>query len=338
MKSAYVVTWWRNSFAAFLAVLLALFPSFGAADGSGHHKRGHYQDGYVFYEIGTDLIDPFVNDINNKRQVIGFHGAFDGHVQVFVWEKGKMRFFDYPDAVQTFGNGLNDKGIKAGHAIIGDLSGAYENRAWVKAGKFFIDVTFKPFNSWAFDINNKGGIVGIYCVDSEGATPGCLNDLPAPFFPPPNETYHAWMLNKYGYRTIDPPGSVLAAGFGINDRGDAVGGFSDAYGDHGFVRDKTGHYTIVDIPGAIFTEIRGINNKRITVGRYFNDEPPWYPDHGFIRKRNGEFVTIDYPGAFATFVNAINEHGDLAGIYFTENFENVKSFVAFRKKKRRHKH
>lgn len=294
-------------------------PSLADGEGGGH---------YEFHRIAENLVDPFPGDINNRRKLIGYFGFF-GSTQAFTWDDGDIESFNAPGADSTFGNGNNDRGLIGGHAVTGDLAGPGTNSGFVKAGPFFIDIRFRmngeTFNSWVFDISNRGGIVGIYCED--GDIPGCVNEAPFPYGG--TEVLHAYMLSKRGYQNIDPPGALLAVGFGINDRRDTVGGFDDAFGSHGFIRDRHGNFTTVDIPGAIFTEIRGINNRGVTVGQFVNDEPPFFPNNGFVRQKNGEFATVNFPGAAGTAVTAINDHGDICGFYFTEGFAELRAFVAF---------
>jgi probable HAF family extracellular repeat protein len=58
----------------------------------------------------------------------------------------------------------------------------------------------------------------------------------------------------YVFTSLDPPGSTGTRIFGINDRGQIVGVFGDAFGKaHGFLLDS-GTYTTLDVPGAQFTE------------------------------------------------------------------------------------
>jgi probable HAF family extracellular repeat protein len=54
----------------------------------------------------------------------------------------------------------------------------------------------------------------------------------------------------YGFTTIDDPNGVTgSAAYGINSRGDVVGGFSDVnFGDHAFLRTSGGNYITLDDP------------------------------------------------------------------------------------------
>ncbi len=303
-----------------LAAITVGWSATSFADGAG----GYYE----FHRIAADLFEPFPGDINNRREVIGYFNS-EGEVRAFTWDDGSIETFIAPGAENTFGNGNNDRGLLGGHAVTGDFNGPGTNTGFVKAGRFFIDIRFRmdgiAFNSWVFDISNRGSIVGIYCEDGE--VPGCLNEEIFPFGG--TEVLHAYMLSRRGYETIDPPGALLAVGLGVNDHRVAVGSFDDEFGSHGFIRDRHGNFTTVDFPGSIFTEIRGINNDGVTVGQFVPFEPPDFPNTGFVRQKNGEYAVVNFPGAAGTAVTAINDHGDICGFYFTENFEELRGFVAY---------
>jgi probable HAF family extracellular repeat protein len=58
----------------------------------------------------------------------------------------------------------------------------------------------------------------------------------------------------------------------INDPGQIVGFFEDSsFLLHGFLRDKDGTFSIIDIPGAVLTEPHAINDPGDIVGREGND-------------------------------------------------------------------
>ncbi len=95
-------------------------------------------------------------------------------------------------------------------------------------------------------------------------------------------------LFKDGQTTLlaDPAGFTTSA-YGINNADTIVGGYSTGVlrgfaitniVDHGFVY-ADGAYSTVDVPGAIATTIRDINNLGVIVGDYVD---PAGVDHGFI--------------------------------------------------------
>lgn len=76
------------------------------------------------------------------------------------------------------------------------------------------------------------------------------------------------------------------------------------------------NYMQVDVPGAVFTELSGINSWGQTVGGYVDGSGTF---HGLLRNINGSIVTIDYPGAIFTGANGINSRGDIVGRWDDSN-------------------
>ncbi len=61
-----------------------------------------------------------------------------------------------------------------------------------------------------------------------------------------------------------------------------------------------------------YTDLRGISDKGLVVGRYFNSDGVF---HGFILKLPGTFVSYDYPGATSTIFSGVNSKGEISGSY-----------------------
>jgi hypothetical protein len=55
---------------------------------------------------------------------------------------------------------------------------------------------------------------------------------------------------------------------GLNARGDIVGRYVAGGITHGFLLDKDGSFTTIDVPGASATEALGINPQGDIVGQY----------------------------------------------------------------------
>jgi probable HAF family extracellular repeat protein len=72
-------------------------------------------------------------------------------------------------------------------------------------------------------------------------------------------------------------------------------------------------FTRIDVPGATFTEVNGINARREIVGRY---ESPGGVSHGYSF-RDGSFIPIDGPNAVFTGAIGINDGHDIVGRYRT---------------------
>src|SRR5437870_12730271 len=64
----------------------------------------------------------------------------------------------------------------------------------------------------------------------------------------------------------------------------------------------------LDYPGAVETEVTGINNGGEVVGTYLINNVRHY-----FRWKEGVFQTIDFPGAAYTRADGINNQGDIVG-------------------------
>ncbi len=69
-------------------------------------------------------------------------------------------------------------------------------------------------------------------------------------------------------------------------------------------------FTTIDVPGAGFTSLQGINTAADMVGYYGATSNG--PYHGFLLK-GGNFTSFDYPGAGSTFASKINDSGLIVG-------------------------
>jgi probable HAF family extracellular repeat protein len=117
--------------------------------------------------------------------------------------------------------------------------------------------------------------------------------------------------NELTFAQFDFPGAIGTAAFGVNDRGQIVGLFTDAGGEtHGFLLDK-GVFTQIDAPGSTGTQTTAINDRGQIVGLFFDAGGV---SHGFILD-NGAFTQIDFPGATVTQLTDINDRGQIAGAF-----------------------
>jgi hypothetical protein len=71
------------------------------------------------------------------------------------------------------------------------------------------------------EINSRRDVVATHC-DIAPCTGECLDS-------------HGFLLSGGRLTTIDVPGPIRTIGFGINERGDIVGGYADGAGFHGFL-------------------------------------------------------------------------------------------------------
>jgi hypothetical protein len=76
------------------------------------------------------------------------------------------------------------------------------------------------------------------------------------------------------------------------------------------VRNISVTFTTIDVPGAVYTEMIGINSAGDIVGNYGQDTSQ--DSHGFMYS-NGAFTYFDYPGQTFTVPHAINDMQVIAG-------------------------
>jgi hypothetical protein len=128
--------------------------------------------------------------------------------------------------------------------------------------------------------------------------------------------------------TFDYPGSLLTRPQKINDHGAIAGLFIDAStgASEGFIRSRGGIFTnpiIEPNTDAAFTELRGINNARITCGDYTTSDGVF---HGFFRSHT-TFTDYNISSAF-TIVLGINDAGDFSGSFIDDADGIQKAYVS----------
>jgi probable HAF family extracellular repeat protein len=179
--------------------------------------------------------------INNSGQIVGT--LFDdlAHQHGFFRESnGAITILDFPAAMITFPNGINDLG-----QIVGSYLLPYPNnnksRAFVySSGRFAeIDVP-EASGEAAYGINNVGQIVG------------ALSD---------GTRTHGFLYAEGKVTRFDVPGAFETDGRTIKNLGQIVGRFGDASTAttlmHGFLRDTDGSLTTFDAPGTFNTFVTG---------------------------------------------------------------------------------
>jgi probable HAF family extracellular repeat protein len=90
--------------------------------------------------------------------------------------------------------------------------------------------------------------------------------------------------------------------------GEYVG--SDRAGPHGYI-EVGDSFTTLDVTGAAFTILGGLNNSGEVVGTYAVNDIGLF---GFLES-NGKFTSLSIPGANEVFANAINDSGEIVGTF-----------------------
>lgn len=120
------------------------------------------------------------------------------------------------------------------------------------------------------------------------------------------------------WSSCEPPFPRCTTPVAINSEEAVIGYYADANAAlHGFLRDRSGTFTDIDVPGStcasfftICTLPASINPAGAITGFYCDA----FTCHGFLRDRNGTF-TVDPLGSLFTQANSINPAGAITGSY-----------------------
>jgi probable HAF family extracellular repeat protein len=196
-----------------------------------------------------------VNGVNASGDLVGRY-TLDGRSHGYLWSKGALTTLDPPGSVLSFAFFLNAKGQVAGYSR--DAGGTRHGFVWHKGVFTTIDAPGAgPGGTRIIGINDRGDVVGTY-QDATGQ-------------------FHGFLLSGGVFTTLDAPGSNgFTVAEGINNRGHIVGAGADE-ATRGFVL-IDGVYTLIEVPGAVWTDVYAINNKGEIVGAYEDAEGI----HGFL--------------------------------------------------------
>jgi len=231
--------------------------------------------------------------INERGDVVGSYNDTDGNTHGFSLVNGRFSRIDYPGSIFTAARGINDDDV-----IVGAFTRADDpngGHGYVLRGATFSQVDFPgSVHSGILGVNEAGDITGSYDLGDINTGIGYLtengrfvsfevpNSAPlttgphgindagfvAGFFGDsidPNVT-HAFLKFRSQFTIVDYPGATITGFFGINERGDAVGGCTCVDGrPHGILYSR-GQFTFIVYPGATHTRPRAINDRGQIVG------------------------------------------------------------------------
>jgi hypothetical protein len=209
--------------------------------------------------------------INSRGDIVGL-------CQVDEMERGFLRrirrtrppllsFINFPGARQTEVLGINDQGA---------LVGTYADTDMVFHGFLLADGVFLPIDApfpgtmstILLGINRQGEMVGFF-QDSAGKE-------------------HGLRVSLGQFTAVDVPDARFTQLFDINAEGQVIGLYALADGGlHSFLFD---HGTFLEVavpfPGAVFTEVSGLNNHGVVVGRWVESrtegDVTTFLSHGFL--------------------------------------------------------
>ena len=187
--------------------------------------------------------------------IVGRYDTPDNVAHGYLLRDGTLTTIDYPGTTFTVATGINSSGHIVGRYLGAD--GLFHGFALID-GEFHTIDHPDGVSIHAIGINARGDLAGYY-QDAAGR-------------------FHGFELVNGVYSTIDPPGSIATGGpggiIGINSR-EMVGFYRVARatmpcgcdGQRGFIY-KQGAYSTIDVPGAISTNVTGINSRGDLVGVY----------------------------------------------------------------------
>jgi uncharacterized membrane protein len=157
----------------------------------------------------------------------------------FLLDHGRYVRLDYPGAVSSQAQNINDRGQVSGEYQAAD--GTFHGYLW-QQGRF----RTLPTPGSASGINNRGQITGP------------AGDI---------ATADGYLLNGKRLTTFEAPGAQITLPRDINDRGQIVGASLPSLTGavSGFVLSQ-GRFTVIRRPGAVGTALLGINNRGQIVG------------------------------------------------------------------------
>jgi uncharacterized membrane protein len=199
--------------------------------------------------------------INDRGEIVGswWEGEVGTGTRGFMLRDGEYTRVEVPGAAQTYLFGLNSSGVATGQWLDG---GGFWHGFFLKDGVFTTFDVPGATHTTPMGINPQGDIVGYY-VD--------------PTRDPARKTrYWPFLRLADGTFFTDheyPVGPIrMMALQSINPRGDLVGWYRPVtpWSPYfGFVLDKQGTYTKLEIPDAWETEPLGINASGVVVGSVY---------------------------------------------------------------------
>jgi hypothetical protein len=249
-----------------------------------------------------------LSGINDRGQLLGKYPDPDApgfHGFVLDRRRNSTRF-DYPGALATYANKINDRGQVVGSANrdfprVGFPEAPGTFGYLLERGRFTKIRVPGAVQTQALGINNRRQVVGEY-VDQAGV-------------------FHGYRWEKGRLTTFDGPLGTGASITDINDRGDMVGAYvvpDDSelgVAVRGFLL-RNGKYTTFDAFGFQAAVPYDINNRGQIAGSAVND-PDLTEVQGFLLSDGvrGSAIPIDVPGAARTEVYGLDDRGRLVGMY-----------------------
>lgn len=200
-------------------------------------------------------------------------------------------YVDFPGAVFTIVNGINNKGVATGVYFNADFS----PHGFVFDGSTYSTLDYPgAIGTSPEKINDAGVIVGAYNTAS---------------------TTRGFSYSKGRWTSIDFPGASDTEVYGVNSNGAIVGVYDAAQPiTHGFVL-QMGKYQDIPNPFGTQTNAFAINDIGSITGIGYTDPDVFAaPATSFILSQK-MFFPFQFPGSIASQLSSINNGNDLGGTF-----------------------
>ena len=274
---------------ALICISMSVFGAAGTARADGPPMT------YVKLRVPGSLYT-YATGVNNAGVVVGHYMDAARVYRGFKYENGTYTTIDYPGAVATFVDGIGPTGIIVGSWLEADV----QYHSFVFDNGNFSSFDFPGKETDAQSINSLGQMVGVYdqflsapvhgyLKDGETFTtidvPGAsntgaygINDsgvISGTYTIGTTDAPHGFALVNGEFVRIDFPGTTETFVGGLNNPGAVVGWATHPGGTHGFRRSNLSYRAFrTELPGAIRTKGRAINDNGHMVGTYFSTDCP----------------------------------------------------------------
>jgi uncharacterized membrane protein len=203
----------------------------GSVSTAGGQKGFLFEDGaFTVFDVplSTGVCLTSAYTINNNGQIVGEyldHCDIGNRQHGFLNDDRKFTSIDFPGALGTVANGINDRGHIVGF-FYGDTPETAEPRGFLKKGRSFraVDASFVgTYNTVLNGINNDGNMVGTFSSTVLG--------------------FGSFVYIDGQFIELEVPSASITVALAINKRGQIAGFYSDSKGTHGFIATPVKHRT-----------------------------------------------------------------------------------------------
>jgi hypothetical protein len=266
------------------------FSFFGVAPSPSSPCTGHLEVEQTLFAF-PGAVRTEALGINQGGKVVGFYVDLSHRHHGFSLVGNSFSTIDFPGATDTVPYKINDSGLVVGYFYKADgVPHGFSSKNGV-----YTPIDFPgAIDTVASGVNAEGDIAGAY--DDANFT-------------------HGFVLHNGSYLRTDAPYASQTQLTSINDKGQVAGFTWDdpSNGPYaGLVKDGA-DFTMINFPGAQFTEPYSINNSNMLTGQFFNADGI---SDGFV-------TVFGFPYAIYGSVLGNNDKGQIVGATFNREGQQV---------------